>query len=152
MNYIKVVLFIVLFLIVGLAYANQDWNGLESAHYYIGYLLLSLYLSGSILFMYKPLQGDRKLKRHFFIRFSVVCIAFLLLLVPYLILKQQNDGLGAGYLLYFMTVSLAAPLSIYAFIEILWLFTQKKYPQIGVNLLLVGYIYCLFLFTGLFGY
>ena len=70
MNYIKVVLFIVLFLIVGLAYANQDWNGLESAHYYIGYLLLSLYLLGSTLFMYKPLQGDRKLKRHFFIRFS----------------------------------------------------------------------------------
>jgi len=68
------------------------------------------------------------------------------------ILKQQNDGLGAGYLLYFMTVSLAVPLSIYAFIEIIWLYTQKKYPQIGVNLLLVGYIYCLFLFSGLFGY
>jgi branched-subunit amino acid transport protein AzlD len=152
MNYIKVILFIVLFLIVGLAYANQDWNGLEGVHPYIGYLLLVSYISGSALFVYKPLKGDRKLKRHFFIRFFVVCIAFLLLLAPYLILKQQNDGLGAGYLLYFMTVSLAVPLSIYAFIEIIWLFTQKKYPQIGVNLLLVGYIYCLFLFSGLFGY
>ncbi|WP_293898129.1 MULTISPECIES: hypothetical protein [unclassified Sphingobacterium] len=152
MNYIKVVLFIVLFLIVGLAYANQDWNGLEEAHQYIGYLLLSIYLTGSTLFVYRPLKGDRKLKRHFFIRFSVVCIAFLLLIAPYVILKQQNDGLGAGYLLYFMTVSLAVPLSIYAFIEIIWLYTQKKYPQIGVNLLLVGYIYCLFLFSGLFGY
>lgn len=152
MNYIKVVLFIVLFLIVGLAYANQDWNGLEEAHQYIGYLLLSIYLTGSTLFVYRPLKGDRKLKRHFFIRFSVVCIAFLLLIAPYVILKQQNDGLGAGYLLYFMTVSLAVPLSIYTFIEIIWLYTQKKYPQIGVNLLLVGYIYCLFLFSGLFGY
>ncbi|WP_426791098.1 hypothetical protein [Sphingobacterium sp. WOUb80] len=152
MNYIKVVLFIVLFLIVGLAYANQDWNGLEEAHQYIGYLLLAIYITGSSLFVYKPLKSDRKLKRHFFIRFSVVCIAFLLLIAPYVILKQQNDGLGAGYLLYFMTVSLAVPLSIYAFIEIVWLFTQKKYPQIGVNLLLVGYIYCLFIFSGLFGY
>ncbi|WP_313265801.1 hypothetical protein [Sphingobacterium sp.] len=152
MNYIKVVLFIVLFLIVGLAYANQDWNGLEEAHQYIGYLLLAIYIIGSSLFVYKPLKSDKKLKRHFFIRFSVVCIAFLLLIAPYVILKQQNDGLGAGYLLYFMTVSLAVPLSIYAFIEIVWLFTQKKYPQIGVNLLLVGYIYCLFIFSGLFGY
>ncbi|MDR3007424.1 MAG: hypothetical protein LBV59_05780 [Sphingobacterium sp.] len=152
MNYIKVVLFIVLFLIVGLAYANQDWNGLEEAHQYIGYLLLAIYITGSSLFVYKPLKSDKKLKRHFFIRFSVVCIAFLLLIAPYVILKQQNDGLGAGYLLYFMTVSLAVPLSIYAFIEIVWLFTQKKYPQIGVNLLLVGYIYCLFIFSGLFGY
>lgn len=152
MNYIKVVLFIVLFLIVGLAYANQDWNGLEDAHQYIGYLLLAIYVSCSALFVYKPLKKDKKLKRHFFIRFSVVCITFLLLLAPYLILKRQNDGLGAGYLLYFMTVSLAVPLSIYAFIEIIWLFTQKKYTKIGVNLLLVGYIYCLFLFSGLFGY
>ena len=152
MNYIKIVLFIVLFLIVGLAYANQDWNGLEEVHQYIGYLLFAIYIAGSTLFVYKPLKKDRKLKRHFFMRFSVVCIAFLILIAPYLILKQQNDGLGAGYLLYFMTVSLAVPLSIYAFIEIIWLFTQKKYPQIGVNLLLVGYIYCLFLFSGLFGF
>jgi len=79
MNYIKVVLFIVLFLIVGLAYANQDWNGLEEAHQYIGYLLLSIYLTGSTLFVYRPLKGDRKLKRHFFIRFSVVCISCYLL-------------------------------------------------------------------------
>lgn len=57
MNYIKVVLFIVLFLIVGLAYANQDWNGLESAHHYIGYLLLSLYIRAQHCLCINLLKG-----------------------------------------------------------------------------------------------
>jgi hypothetical protein len=87
MNYIKVVLFIVLFLIVGLAYANQDWNGLEEAHQYIGYLLLVIYIAGSALFVYKPVKGDKKLKRLFF--YPVFCGLYCLLLTYWSLFDSQ---------------------------------------------------------------
>ncbi|WP_345232929.1 hypothetical protein [Olivibacter ginsenosidimutans] len=152
MNYKKYIYFLLLFLIAGFAYTQVGFGLSYRLRPLIGYLLLAGYLFGVGLLLYTPLSYEPKLKKHFLIRLTVLTLVALIILTPYWVLKQQHDSLGAGYLFFFMSIGFSTLIAIYTAVETIWLFTRKKYSQVFVNLLLAEGIYCLVLFSGLFGF
>ncbi|WP_147430560.1 hypothetical protein [Sphingobacterium puteale] len=67
-------------------------------------------------------------------------------------MHKENDHLGAGYLFYFEMLGFGIPLLIYTVIESIWLLAKKKYAALCINLLLAMGIYCIVIFSGLFGF
>ena len=152
MHYKKSLYFLLAFFIIGLLYTNIGFNIAYQTRLFIGYFLLIAYLVGAVSFVYRPIADDSRLKKHFFVRLAALLAVILINIVPYALLNQQHDSLGAGYLLYFTSIGLGSLLGMYMLIETIVLATRKQYDRVIINFTLAEAVYCFLLFSNLFGF
>lgn len=152
MDFKKIKYFLLAFLIAGFLFKSNMLPIPYQIRSFIGLLLLAVYAGGTYTLIYRPIIPESKLKKHFFLRLGVLLLLLLIGIIPLWLLKDQNLGMGAGYLYYFVIMILGYSTLIYAIIETILLYTKKKYEQTAINLTLVIAIYCFVIFSGLFGF
>jgi hypothetical protein len=152
MDHKKAVIFLVSFLILGWIYTNLGFGMPIQFRSILGFLFLIAFVVCAVIYIYQPISGNSALKKHFLIRFGILLLIILVGGITYSSLIQQNDRLGAGYMAYFMALGIGIPATIFMVIETFLLFMRKKNDQVILNLLLAELIFCIVVFSGLFGY
>lgn len=151
MQYKKSFYFLLTFFILGLLYTKIDLHIDYQTRSFIGYFLLAAYLIGSTFLLSKPISSNPKLKKHFFIRLTILLVVIFLGVLPFISL-QQHDSLGSGYFLYFASAGLGILFGTYMAIETIVLARRKKYDHVIINFTLAEAVYCLLIFSNLFGF
>ncbi|OCA80428.1 hypothetical protein BBH99_15555 [Chryseobacterium contaminans] len=152
MNFKNIKYFFLAFLITGFIFTKSILPVSYQVRTIIGFILLIVYFFGAYILIYRPIVSDNKLKKHLFLRLGVLILLLLIALISLWQFKDQNIGMGAGYILYFVMMVLGYATLLYAIIESLLLYSKKKYEQTTINLALVLAIYCFVMFSGLFGF
>lgn len=152
MNYKTIGYFLLSTLIIGSLYTNGWFNISYTFRQLIGIIFIIAYFAGTVFFIRAPILRDKQLKRHFLIRLGILILIGLIIIISQWYLHKENDRLGAGYLFYFEMLGFGIPLLIYTVIESIWLLAKKKYAALCINLLLAMGIYCIVIFSGLFGF
>lgn len=152
MDFKKIKYFFLAFLVAGFIFTKNMLPVPYQARSIIGFILLIVYACGVYTLIYRPIVSENKLKKHLFLRLGVLILLLLIALIPLWLLKDQNLGMGAGYIYYFVMMILGYTTLIYAIIESILLYLKKKYEQTAINLALVLAIYCFVIFSGLFGF
>ncbi|WP_104381112.1 hypothetical protein [Sphingobacterium sp. HMA12] len=152
MNYKTISYFLSSTLIIGLLYTNGWFDVSYTFRQFLGFIFLILYFVGTIILVQRLILKDRKLRKHLLVRLSVLLFIALIIVISQWLMHKQNDRLGAGYLLYFELLGFGIPLIIYTAIESVWLLAKKKYAALCIDLFLVMGIYCLVIFSSIFGF
>lgn len=152
MDHKKAVIFLVSFLILGWIYTNLGFGMPIQFRSILGFLFLIAFVVGAVIYIYQPVSGNSALKKHFFIRLGVLLLIILIGGITYSSLMQQNDSLGAGYMVYFIALGIGIPAIAFLVIETFVLFMRKKNDQVILNLLIAELMFCFVVFSGLFGY
>lgn len=152
MDFKKIKYFLLGFLIGGYLFKSNILPIPYQMRSIIGLIVIAGYAFGVYSLIYRPIISDSHLKKHLFLRLGVLILLLLIALVPLWLLKDQNLGMGAGYIYYFIVMVLGYSTLIYAIIESILLYSKKKYEKTAINLALAMAIYCFVIFSGLFGF
>ncbi|MBP2619625.1 hypothetical protein [Chryseobacterium jejuense] len=152
MDFKKIKYFFLAFLIAGFIFKSNILPIVYQVRSTIGLILLIVYACGVYTFIYRPIASENNLKKHLFLRLGILLLFLLIAFIPLVFLKEQNLGMGAGYLYYFVMIAFGYGILIYAVIESILLYRKKKYEQTAINLALALSIYCFVIFSGLFGF
>lgn len=152
MDFKKIKYFLLAFLIGGFIFKGNMLPIPYQVRSIIGLIILIGYAYGVYTLIYRPVVSESHLKKHLLLRLGILILLLLIALIPLWLLKDQNLGMGAGYIYYFVIMVLGYGTLIYAIIESLLLYSKKKYEQTAINLSLAMAIYCFVIFSGLFGF
>lgn len=152
MDFKKIKYFLLAFLIGGFIFKSNMLPIPYQVRSVIGLIILIGYAYGVYTLIYRPVVSESRLKKHLLLRLGILILLLLIALIPLWLLKDQNLGMGAGYIYYFVMMVLGYGTVIYAIIESLLLYSKKKYEQTAINLSLAMAIYCFVIFSGLFGF
>lgn len=152
MNYKTIGYFLSSTLLIGLLYTNNWFDVSYTFRQLLEIIFLIIYFIGMVCLLHTPISEDKKLRKHLFLKSGILILIALVIVISQWLMHKENDRLGAGYLLYFEILGFGIPLIIYASIESIWLLAKQKYALLCINLFLVMGIYCLVIFSGLFGF
>jgi len=151
MNHKVAALVLVIFVLAGIFFPAIYFSD-DQVRAYTGYGLFACFVLAAIGVLYKPLSQNRSLRKHLLVRLGVLAFCFLAIFIPYQMMSNSGDRLGAAYLLLFLSGGAGILLATYALFETTYLFIKKKTEKAMINLFLTGVLYSLtvFVFGGLF--